>query len=190
MESPPTSPTRTSGQAASRLEVERAFWVLVALFEQYGLRQMFCPGLQQLQLHCFQTQRLFELLTPALSEHFENEKVLIDMFTVGWFQTLFLYLNVLPRETLDKLWDIFLFEKNWKMLVRTTLALLQLSEPHIVGQPIDQVMQFLNTFSTPSGENLLAPETLIPRALSIKVTNSMLTKLSKQHARRKKTGSR
>lgn len=178
--------TRSTAQAATRIEVESAFWILVALFETYGLRQMFGPGLQKLQLHCFQTQRLFELAVPELFEHFENEKLMIEMFIVGWFQTLFLYLNVLPRETLDKIWDIFLFERNWKVMIRVALALLRLAEPHVVNQPIDQVMQFLNTFAS-KGDELLAPEVLIKQALGLKVTNSMLNKLAKQHARRKKS---
>ncbi|TMW61978.1 hypothetical protein Poli38472_009471 [Pythium oligandrum] len=186
MASPPTSPTRTSSQAATRAEVETAFWILVALFENYGLRQSFGPGLQRLQLHCFQCQRLFELAFPALSDHFETEKVMLEMFVVGWFQTLYLYLNVLPRETLDRIWDIFLFENNWKIVLRVSLALLQLAEPHIQGKPIEDVMQVLNTF-TDKADELLAPEPLLTKALSIKVTNSMLQKLAKQHTRHKKS---
>ncbi|KAJ0402624.1 hypothetical protein ATCC90586_010863 [Pythium insidiosum] len=184
--SPPVSPTRTSSQAATRVEVERAFWLLVALFEQYGLRQMFCPGLQRLQLHCYQCQRLFELASPALAQHFDDEKIMIDMFVVGWFQTLFLYLNVLPRETLDRIWDIFLFENNWKIQLRVALALMQLAEPFIAGRHIDEIMQFLNTFASKSDE-LLAPAALLRRSLQIKVTNAMLLKLARQHSRRKKS---
>lgn len=184
-ESAPLSPGRTSQSAATRAEVETAFWILVSLFESYGLRQMFSPGLHRLQVHCFQLQRLFELTLPALAEHFEREKVVAEMFTVGWFQTLFLYLNVLPRATLDRIWDIFLMENNWKIMLRAAVAILQLSEEHVVGKPIDEVMQFLNTFGGKS-EELLAPDALIERALSVKVTNNVLTKLQRQHARRKK----
>ncbi|DAZ95228.1 TPA: hypothetical protein N0F65_003463 [Lagenidium giganteum] len=177
------SPTRSTNAAATRIEVERAFWILVSLFENYGLRQMFSPGLQKLHLHCYQFQRLFELGFPTLSDHFDDEKVMAEMFIVGWFQTLFLYLNVLPRETLDRIWDIFLVENNWKIMQRVSLALLQQSEPFIVSRPIDEMMQFLNTFGNKSKE-LLAADVLIPKALSIKVTNTVLTKLQKQHNRR------
>lgn len=184
-ESAPLSPGRTSQSAATRAEVETAFWILVSMFENYGLRQMFSPGLHRLQVHCFQLQRLFELTLPALAAHFEREKVVAEMFTVGWFQTLFLYLNVLPRATLDRIWDIFLLENNWKIMLRMAVAILQLSEEHVLGKPIDEVMQFLNTFGGKS-EELLAVDALVERALSIKVTNSVLTKLQRQHARRKK----
>lgn len=181
----PPSPGRTTQSAATRAEVESAFWILVCLFENYGLRQMFSPGLHRLQVHCFQSQRLFELGLPALAEHFEREKVVAEMFTVGWFQTLFLYLNVLPRESLDRVWDIFLFENNWKIMLRLSVALLQISEEYVLGKPIDEVMQFLNTFAGKSQE-LLARDDLVAKALSVKVTNTVLTKLQRQHAKRKK----
>lgn len=181
-----SSPARTAASAATRVEVETAFWMLVGLFENYGLRQMFSPGLDRLHLNCFQFQRLFEIGMPALAEHFEEEKVMVEMFIVGWFQTLFLYLNVLPRETLDRIWDIFLFENNWKIMLRVALALLQLSEEHILGKRIDEVMQFLNTFPD-KWDEILAPELLIEHALAIKVTNSVLSKLQKQYVRQKRS---
>lgn len=181
-----SSPTRTSASAATRVEVETAFWMLVGLFENYGLRQMFSPGLDRLHQYCFQCQRLFEIGMPALAEHFEEEKVMVEMFIVGWFQTLFLYLNVLPRESLDRIWDIFLFENNWKIMLRVALALLQLSEEHILGKRIDDVMQFLNTFPD-KWDEILAPELLIEHALAIKVTNGVLSKLQKQYAKQKRS---
>lgn len=184
-ESPQLSPGRKSPSAATRAEVETAFWLLVCLFENYGLRQMFAPGLHRLQVHCFQLQRVFELALPGLAAHFEREKVVAEMFTVGWFQTLFLYLNVLPRASLDRLWDIFLVENNWKIMLRAAVAILQLAEPHVANRPIDEVMQFLNTFGGES-ERMLAPDTLVETALAVKVTNSVMAKLQRQHARRKK----
>lgn len=183
---PPRSPERSSKAAATQEEVETAFWMLVSLFEKYGLRHMFSPGLHRLHLHCFQYQRLFELGLPELAAHFELEKVVVEMFIVGWFQTLFLYLNALPRETLDRIWDIFLMENNWKIMQRVALAVLQVSEPSIANKPIDEVMQFLNTFGG-QAKQLLSPDALLSKALSVKITNSMLTKLQKQYSKRKKS---
>lgn len=167
--------------------VERAFWMLVALFETYGLRHMFCPGLPKLQLCCYQTQELFTLLVPALAQHFEQQHVMIDMFIVGWYQTLFLYLNVLPPSTLLRIWDIFLLEKSSKILIRVTLALFCIAyEANVHEQSIDQVMQFFNTFKD-RGEVLLREDKLLfEHALGIKVTNTMLSKLQKQYKRTKK----
>ena len=136
----------TCRTAATPEEVERAFWLLVCLFEQYGLRQMYLPGLQVLHSQCFQLKRITELTMPALSEHLEKNKVITEMYMVGWSQTLFLYLTVLPRQTLDRLWDIFIWEKNGKIIMRGALALLQIAEPYIRDQETDEIMQFLSSF--------------------------------------------
>ncbi|RLN52092.1 hypothetical protein BBJ28_00003851 [Nothophytophthora sp. Chile5] len=170
----------------ARTEAESAFWLLVTLFERYGLHEMFAPGLHTLHVHCFQAQRLLELAQPKLAEHFAQEKVPVEMFAVGWFQTLFLYLNVLPAASLDRIWDIFLFEKNWKIMLRVAVALLQLSEEYVIAEPIDQIMQFFNTYADQADE-LLAEEALMERALSLKVTNNVLNKLQKQFVRHKRT---
>lgn len=175
--------SRMCSAPATRVEVERAFWLLVSLFENYGLRQMFGPGLQKLHMHCFQFQRLIEIVYPKLAEHFDSEKVMVEMFIVGWLQTLFLYLNKLPSATLDRIWDIFLVENSWKIMLRVSLALLHRSEPYIMSKPIDEVMQFLNTFGGES-KQLLDADGLLRDALRIKVTNSVLNKLQKQHTRR------
>jgi len=177
---------KKSGAAAdAKAEAETTFWLLVTLFEQYGLHEMFSPGLHTLHVHCFQTQRLLELSEPALAEHFASEKVPIEMFAVGWFQTLFLYLNVLPADSLDRIWDVFLFEKNWKILLRVAVALLHLSSEFVLDKPIDEIMQFFNTFADQADE-LLAEAPLMERALRLKVTNTVLSKLQKQHIKHKR----
>ncbi|KUF89096.1 DNA-directed RNA polymerase III subunit [Phytophthora nicotianae] len=177
---------KKSGSAAdTKAEAESTFWLLVTLFERYELHDMFAPGLHKLHVHCFQTQRLLELTEPALAEHFASEKVPIEMFAVGWFQTLYLYLNVLPQDTLNRIWDVFLFEKNWKIMLRVALALLQLSEEYVMEKPIDEIMQFFNTFADKADE-ILAESTLTERALRLKVTNTVLSKLQKQHIKHKR----
>lgn len=101
------------------------------------------------------------------------------MFVVGWFQTLFVYLAVLPKATVDRIWDIFVFERDWKIIFRVALSLLQLAEPNVIGQSIDTTMDVLNTFPEPM-RPLLRPEALILDALSIKVTNTLLFQLREE----------
>lgn len=141
-----TPSANVSLQAATDEEVESAFWILVCLFEQYGLQDMFSPGLHQLNSHCYIFKRLFELTMPTLAQHFDEENIMVEMFVVGWFQTIFLYLNVLPRKTLTRIWDIFLWEKNWKVISRATLALFQVAAVFVEKESIDCVIRFFNTF--------------------------------------------
>ncbi|OQS02732.1 hypothetical protein THRCLA_04930 [Thraustotheca clavata] len=167
--------------AATQVQVETTFWILVALFESYGLRQMFSPGLQRLHLHCYQFRCLFQAALPELYDHFEAEHVMVEMYIVGWFQTLFLYLNALPKETLDSMWDIFTFERNWKIMFRVALAMLKLSEQHLIGKSIDEMMVFLNTFG--DDPTILTKSKLLPVAFSLKVTNTMLKQLERDHTK-------
>ncbi|CAI5739764.1 unnamed protein product [Peronospora destructor] len=181
------SKVKSSGSAHDTIgEAESTYWLLVTLFEQYGLHDMFAPGLRRLHVHCFQTQRLLQLAEPALAEHFASEKVPIELFAVGWFQTLYLYLNVLPAKSLNRIWDIFLFEKNWKIMLRVSLALLQLSGEFVMKKTIDEIMQFFNTFAD-NAEELLAETPLTKRALRLKVTNTVLSKLNKQYIKHRRT---
>nr|CCA24424.1 5methylthioadenosine/Sadenosylhomocysteine deaminase putative [Albugo laibachii Nc14] len=177
------SSAQTYLQAATNEQVERAFWILVCLFEQYGLQDMFSPGLHQLNSQCFIFKRLFELTMPTLAQHFDKENIMAEMFVVGWFQTLFLYLNVLPRRTLTRIWDIFLWEKNWKIITRATLALFQVAATFVETESIDCVIRFFNTFDG-KAEELLESEAFIVKAQSFKVTNSQLLRLQRQYVKK------
>ncbi|RLO09019.1 hypothetical protein DYB28_002275 [Aphanomyces astaci] len=157
-------------------EEETSFWLFVALLDQYGLEAMFSPGLSKLHLHCYQFNRFVQLGLPKLHAHFEVEGMSVQMYLVGWFQTLFLYLNALPRHSIDNMWDIFMAEKSWKILFRVALALLSMCEAHLLQQPIDSASRFLNTFATHLP--MLEPHVLLPTALRIKVTNRQLANLS------------
>ena len=102
-----------------------------------------------------------------------------EMFVVGWFQTLFTYLTVLPSETLDRVWDIFMFERDWKIMFRLGLALLEVAESSVVGHSIETTMSVINTFQDPLLAQL-EPGLIINKALSIKVTNVVLHHLREE----------
>jgi hypothetical protein len=86
----------------------------------------------------------------------------------------------MPSSTLDRIWDIFVFERNWKVIFRVALALLEASEELLLQFDPTQVMDFLRKF--PGCEDLLDCERLIPNALDIKVTNKMLALLEAELA--------
>ena len=166
------------------LESTRVFWMAVALFEVYDLKNLFSPGMNRLQLCCYQFQRLFESFLPELKKHFEQEKIVPEMFLVGWFQTVFVYLTALPRTTLDRIWDIFIVERDWKIVFRIALALLLLAQPHIAAEPIDTTIKILSTFPEPI-LSALEPDQLIHDSLNIKVTNVLLYQLRQELERSK-----
>ena len=61
-------------------------------------------------------------------------------------QTLFLYLEALPEDVRDRVWDIYIFEASWKIFFRLGLALLKRAEPSLLQLPIDTLMTYISTF--------------------------------------------
>ena len=111
---------------------ECAFWLYSAMFTTYGLRDMYEPGLKQLKLCCYQFQRLLSAFLPHLFEHMVGEGIVVEMFVIGWFQTLFLYVDALPPATRDRIWDIFFFERSWKIFFRVGIAIMELAMPALL----------------------------------------------------------
>ena len=124
---------------------------------------------------CHQFGRLLEALLPALHAHFEREGVFVEMFVIGWLQTLYLYLEALPEAVRDRVWDVFLFERSWKIFFRLGLALLQRAEPKLLRCSIDSLMQYIAQF--PDRE-LLDDGQLLDVAFGIKANDSVLRQLA------------
>lgn len=68
---------------------EEAFCVLVSLMYDYGLRDLYKDGFENLYLRLYQLNRLIQDQLPRLHEHFENHGVETHMFASQWFLTLF-----------------------------------------------------------------------------------------------------
>ena len=52
----------------------------------------------------------------------------------------------MPRETLRRIWDVFVFERSWKILFRVALALLALAEPELLVRDLAEMMSFLQRY--------------------------------------------
>lgn len=68
---------------------EESFSVLVSLMYDYGLRDLYKDGFDNLYLRLFQLNRLIQDQLPKLHEHFECHGVESHMFASQWFLTLF-----------------------------------------------------------------------------------------------------
>ncbi len=149
---------------------------------------MFGPDLAQTEQGCYQFRRCFEALAPRLYRKCLGANFIVEMFFIGWFQTLFVYLDVLPTETLDRIWDIFIFERSWKIMFRVALALVQIIETKALalltdGRGVEGVHVHFTSF--PDHLEELAPDRLIPRALRIKLTNATLRNLKLEFMNRR-----
>lgn len=91
-----------------------------------------------------------------------------ELYLVSWFQTLFVYLDPLPMETIQRVWDIFMYEKNWKIFFRTALALVKIHEQDILMGNMEEIIQILVKLPR---YNALGPDELMDCAMSFKVGN-------------------
>jgi hypothetical protein len=153
---------------------EVVFNVMDTLFTTYSLQHMYWPELRCLKTCCRVFESLIKQKLPVLADHFEHHDLNVGLFALGWFQTLFLYLPSMPSATVCHMWDIWLVERSFKIFFRVGTAILFLSQPTLLNHDLEGMMTYLNTFPDAT---LLRRDILIPCALQIKITNSMLVEI-------------
>jgi hypothetical protein len=130
-----------------------------------GLRGMFEPGMQLLQLHMFQLQALLAARLPRLAAHLAAEGVEPVMFCTHWFNTLFAY--HMPFEHLLRIWDVFMAE-GVKVVFRVALALLGSYEAQLLRLPFERLVPALNSSGFPALQ--WHPDRLVREALRVRVS--------------------
>ncbi|CAN4121624.1 unnamed protein product [Withania somnifera] len=108
---------------------ENAFWALVGLIDEY-----FDGCYSQEMIESQVDQLVFEELVrerfPKLVNHLEYLGMQVAWISGPWFLSIFV--NVLPWESVLRVWDVVFFEGNRVMLFRTALALMELYGPAVV----------------------------------------------------------
>ncbi|KAL0322404.1 UNVERIFIED_CONTAM: TBC1 domain family member 9B [Sesamum calycinum] len=108
---------------------ENAFWTLMGIlddyFDGYYSEEMIESQVDQLVL-----EELVREKFPKLVNHLDYLGVQVAWVTGPWFLTIFM--NMLPWESVLRVWDVLLFEGNRVMLFRTALALMELYGPALV----------------------------------------------------------
>ncbi|CAI9091040.1 OLC1v1025957C1 [Oldenlandia corymbosa var. corymbosa] len=108
---------------------ENAFWALLGIlddyFDGYYSEEMIESQVDQLVL-----EELVREKFPKLVNHLDYLGVQVAWVTGPWFLTIFM--NMLPWESVLRVWDVLLFEGNRVMLFRTALALMELYGPALV----------------------------------------------------------
>lgn len=108
---------------------ENAFWTLVGIiddyFDGYYSQEMIESQVDQLVFEDLMRERF-----PKLVNHLDYLGVQVTWISGPWFLSIFV--NMLPWESVLRVWDVLLFEGNRVMLFRTALALMELYGPAIV----------------------------------------------------------
>lgn len=151
------------------------FAFLEALFESLSLTDVYArDGVTGLRMRMWQLARLFEYHCPDLYNTLEDEGMSLDVFCIGWVQTLFLYIEAMPAHTIDRIWDIMIFESSWVIIFQVSVALVKLSSDVLKGQELDEIVMYFNNFPNPS---ILEPDVLLVEASKINLTEDILDQL-------------
>jgi hypothetical protein len=174
----------TSVERINRLEINakkevECFAFLEALFEALSLTDVYArDGVAGLRMRMWQLARLFEYHCPELFKTLEDEGMSLDVFCIGWVQTLFLYIEAMPAHTIDRIWDIMIFESSWIIIFQVSVALVKLSSDVLKGQELDEIVMYFNNFPNPS---ILEPEVLLVEASKINLNEEILERLSRAY---------
>ncbi|XVF75461.1 hypothetical protein PTKIN_Ptkin13bG0190300 [Pterospermum kingtungense] len=108
---------------------ENAFWALMGIIDDY-FDGYYSEEMTESQVDQLVLEELVHERFPKLVNHLDYLGVQVAWVTGPWFLSIFM--NMLPWESVLRVWDVLLFEGNRVMLFRTALALMELYGPALV----------------------------------------------------------
>lgn len=108
---------------------ENAFWALMGILDDY-FDGYYSEEMIESQVDQLVFEELVQERFPKLANHLDYLGVQVAWVTGPWFLSIFV--NMLPWESVLRVWDVLLFEGNRVMLFRTAVALMELYGPALV----------------------------------------------------------
>uniref|UniRef100_A0A7N0T6M9 Rab-GAP TBC domain-containing protein n=1 Tax=Kalanchoe fedtschenkoi TaxID=63787 RepID=A0A7N0T6M9_KALFE len=108
---------------------ENAFWTLMGIIDEY-FDGYYSEEMIESQVDQLVFEELVRERFPKLVNHLDYLGVQVAWVTGPWFLSIFM--NMLPWESVLRVWDVLLYEGNRVMLFRTALALMELYGPAMV----------------------------------------------------------
>ncbi|KAL0480459.1 hypothetical protein AKO1_011005 [Acrasis kona] len=121
---------------------EQSFWMLVSILEELLPANFYNPQLKGVRVDSRVLDEMLKDRLPKLHQHFFNCHIEVQTFCTGWFMRLFV--DIFPLETTMRIWDL-LFSEGSKVLFRTILAFLKISENDLLGcSHMGEMLHYLN----------------------------------------------
>ncbi|KAG8374274.1 hypothetical protein BUALT_Bualt11G0114500 [Buddleja alternifolia] len=156
---------------------ENAFWTLVGIiddyFEDYFSEEMIESQVDQLVFEDLMRERF-----PKLVNHLDYLGVQVAWISGPWFLSIFV--NMLPWESVLRVWDVLLFEGNRVMLFRTALALMDLYGPAVVTTK--DAGDAITLLQTLAGSTFDSSQLVLTACMGfLTITENRLQKLREKH---------
>lgn len=145
---------------------EQAFCVLVKLMYDYGLRDLYKDGFDNLYLRLYQLNRLMEEQLNALWLHFHQHHIETHMFASQWFLTLFT--AKFPLYFVFHIIDVFLLQ-GIDTIFQVALALLTMCKKDLLQLDFEGILKYFRVSLPKKCRTEEAAKQLIKLACSIKV---------------------
>ncbi|GJS85458.1 Rab-GTPase-TBC domain-containing protein [Tanacetum coccineum] len=108
---------------------ENAFWALMGILDDY-FEGYYTEEMTESQVDQLVFEELVRERFPKLVNHLDYLGVQVAWVSGPWFLSMFM--NMLPWESVLRIWDVLLFQGNRVMLFRTGLALMEFYGPALV----------------------------------------------------------
>ncbi|XP_025111685.1 rab GTPase-activating protein 1-like isoform X2 [Pomacea canaliculata] len=158
---------------------EQAFCVLTKIMFDYGLRNLFKQGFEELHLKFYQLERLLQDQMSDLYEHFMDMGLEVHMFASQWFLTLFT--AKFPLHVVFHILDLYLSEGNL-MIFSVALGLLKLSRKDLLSHDFEGVLKYFRVHLPKRFRTEEAAIELMQTAIALKVTGKKIKKYEKEYA--------
>ncbi|KAF5273077.1 hypothetical protein FQR65_LT04819 [Abscondita terminalis] len=145
---------------------EQAFCVLVKLMYDYGLRDLYKDGFDNLYLRLYQLNRLMEEQLAPLWQHLTKHHVETHMFASQWFLTLFT--ARFPLFFVFHVIDVFLLQ-GIDTLFQVSLALLMTCKKDLLQLDFEGILKYFRVALPKKCRTEEAARQLMKTACSIKV---------------------
>lgn len=168
---------------------EDAFWLLCALLRDIHMEGYYSNEMKQMHIDGVIFGQLLQSMDGPLANKLQGLGVEPIHFTPSWLLPLFA--RVVPWPTLLRLWDVFFYEgPNW--ILQVALAVVRIiREPLMAAHgPTAKEDCMMLLLHPPSRE--LTPENVVTCALSVKLKDGEMRKLSRNASKlvRDSTGAR
>ncbi|XP_021380300.1 rab GTPase-activating protein 1-like isoform X4 [Mizuhopecten yessoensis] len=157
---------------------EQAFAVLVKTCFEYGLRDFFKQGFEELHLKFYQLDRLMEDQLADLHDHFMEMNLETHMFASQWFLTLFT--AKFPLYMVFHILDLYLCEGR-EMMFNVALALLKNSRKDLLALDFEGILKYFRVHLPKKYRTEESAKDLMQMVISIKVSSRKLKKYEKEY---------